>query len=1661
MSRLTRTTAYVWATVALVPSLLLGTGCGDDPVPPPVKNPAKILSFTSDRATVPSGTRVTLSWRVQDATSVTIGSPDGVLVNASAEQMGTVMSAELTRQTTFTITAVGAGGNAMNTVTVSIEGAPADAQISTFTASMMTVPPGGNVTLQWTTMNAASISLSAQPTGGAAVDVIAPGSTRINDEETVQPMVTTTYVLTAKGASGPDATRTITVVVEGVPVIVSFGANPQAIELGGMSTLSWEVTGATTVRITDAAGNEVYSGTEGTGTQVVAPTQSTAYTLTASVSATNGVSSSPVMVTVNRAAIVTSFTANPSTIDYGDTSELRWVVERATGISIATVGGQVVHTSSAAMGAFTVTTTVTTTYVLTALNVDGNTTAMATVTVNPIAPRVVRFDASPNPARITEQSTLAWNTIGATSVRITDPTGTSIYSGTDANGTIAVTVTATLAQYTLEATNPNGSTTQTVQLVGQFDPIITSLGVAPTFFIGTATTATVTWSTTDATSTSLTINGVAAVGFPGTATGTFTFTTTTTARVVLTAINAIGQATREVLVARMVDGTIDTGRTASTAIALGNAPGAIGVIAPPGGPAGDLDYYTVVVPEGGNITIEIGDGRGGCPFDSFVTLFGPDGTTSLGTDDDDSPAGVCSLISPTRDAFAVNMAAGTYYIQVRGFNNTPSGTVVDYGRYVLSVSVRAPACGNGFNESRAAEQCDDANTVAGDGCSATCQVEPLATVMGPGASQTVGGAITPAGNADFVRIDMLAAGYIAAEIFIPSRGRCDAATGSADPVLTLFDANFVSLGSDDNDGIASCSRIDPTVDAFSLVQAGTYYLRVTESGNDGVIGAYVLDVRTLGQGCGNAVQEGAEECDDGNTLNGDGCNQTCEFEGLREVEPNGTFATATLVQSTTTSFIVRGAITPAADLDFFLIDVPAGYHVDAYATVNSLTDCPESPEATVGLYSTTGTLQGSVNSTGGPQGNCGRVWPYTVTQSRAMAGGRYGIRVAATSGTIGTYFLHVNLIAPGCGNRIIEGAEQCEDGNGVSGDGCSATCTFEPYATLDLTVPGTSTITASINPEFNRDAIRLVVTTTTTYLFADTYLSAATRTCPSPLATRMLLFSDTGTLLGENVNDGVGECSNFDPRFDDFAVLEPGSYWLVVEELGNNAIVPTYDIVIRSAPRNFCGNLIAEPDAGEQCDGETFCNRTTCQIATRGTVVGPAGSMTFSEAITPIGDLDFFAVNTSTNAYVVVETGIPTIGTCASGDTIVRLFDAATGVELFTDDDDGLGLCSYQPGIVGPAPRVPAGNYFVRVEEYQSNAAIAAYQIRIDVITADICGNGFPERAETCDDGNTTAGDGCSATCTTEPTHRIAGPAAPQVFSDSIAAFHQYDYYQLDLAVPSLVIARTGAPTIGVCTSPADTTIRLYDATRTLLVTDDNSGLSSRCSLINGVAASAARVPAGRYYIRVEESGDDAALGPYQLEVETRPLNACGNGVAETGEFCDDGNTTNGDGCSSVCQSEIPISNATETEANNTPQTANTLGTIGAAGIYIYQAAVPALGDVDFYTFTLTAPLRVQIATHTNQTATNVCATIDTQLWLYNAIPANITTTSATTEPTIVEYDDDDNFGASGIGACSRISGTTSTPTRRTLQPGTYYVQARMYNNNSTGNYFLTFDFLP
>jgi hypothetical protein len=83
-------------------------------------------------------------------------------------------------------------------------------------------------------------------------------------------------LLVAAGGCGPGGLLDLFGPSEESPVIDSFTAEPVTISAGGYSTLSWKVSGASSVRIDQGVGNVAL-----TGTRAVTPTVTTVYTLIA------------------------------------------------------------------------------------------------------------------------------------------------------------------------------------------------------------------------------------------------------------------------------------------------------------------------------------------------------------------------------------------------------------------------------------------------------------------------------------------------------------------------------------------------------------------------------------------------------------------------------------------------------------------------------------------------------------------------------------------------------------------------------------------------------------------------------------------------------------------------------------------------------------------------------------------------------------------------------------------------------------------------------------------------------------------------------------------------------------------------------------------------------------------------------------------------------------------------------------------------------------------------------------------------------------------------------------------------------------------------------------------------------------------------------------
>lgn len=184
--------------------------------------------------------------------------------------------------------------------------------------------------------------------------------------------------------------------------------------------------------------------------------------------------------------------------------------------------------------------------------------------------------------------------------------------------------------------------------------------------------------------------------------------------------------------------------------------------------------------------------------------------------------------------------------------------------------------------------------------------------------------------------------------------------------------------------------------------------------------------------CGDGVRDDAEACEDGNVEAGDGCNAECELE-TTEGEPNDVPAEATPYAAP-----YFAEIQPADDVDAVSVVVTSA-NTTLMANVLNLGDgacAKELMDSVLELVSSTGRSLALDDDAG--DGLCSRlVVP-------GLAAGTYGLLVRAAPGAEpATFPYQLAVTLDTCGNGATSPVEECDDGNLLAGDGCSATCTDE------------------------------------------------------------------------------------------------------------------------------------------------------------------------------------------------------------------------------------------------------------------------------------------------------------------------------------------------------------------------------------------------------------------------------------------------------------------------------------------------------------------------------------------------------------------------------------------------------------------------------------------
>ncbi len=721
-----------------------------------------------------------------------------------------------------------------------------------------------------------------------------------------------------------------------------------------------------------------------------------------------------------------------------------------------------------------------------------------------------------------------------------------------------------------------------------------------------------------------------------------------------------------------------------------------------------------------------------------------------------------------------------------GISNTAAGEQCDAATLptaACDIDCTNRVCGDGRFNAASAETCDDGNTANGDGCSSACLIESGFTCTGPanGLSACTGGAC---GNG-----------------VVNAGETCDAATL---PTATCdVDCTTRVCG----DGIRNTATPEACDDGNTINGDGcssTCTLEVgTTPGFTCLTPANALTTCTGGI-CGNNTLNTGEACDDGNTLDTDGCVNplptgfcqiaSCGDGRVRSVGSPTEQCDATTLPSATCDVDCTNRVCGDGQRN-----AAAGETCDDGNTNNG--DGCSNACAIESGFTCTGPLNGLSACTGGACGN-----------------GVVNAGETCDAATLPTATCDVDCTTRVCGDGIRNTAtpEACDDGNTINGDGCSSTCTLEVGTT-----PGFTCLTPA----------------------------NALTTC-------------TGGICGNNTLNTGEAC-------DDGNTLDT-------------------DGCVNPLPTGFCqiascgdGRVRSVGSPTEQCDATTLPS-ATCDVDCTNRVCGD-------------GQRNAAAGETCDDGNALSGDG------CSSGCAIESGFTC-------TGPANGLSTCT----------GANCGNGVVNPGEACDAATLPTATCDVDC-TARTCGDGIRSTAapaEVCDDGNTINGDGCSSTCTLEtgsPGFTCLTPAnALTTCTGSICG---------NSVVNAPEQCDTGSATAGCdanCTFPVcgDNTLNAAAGEQC----DDNNvvngdGCSSTCKtetcgdgvIDTGEACdhnggSADVFPPGLTCTSFGFTGGSltCTTTPTVCRVSTASCTGiCGNGVVNSGETCDDGNGTNGDGCSS------------------------------------------------------------------------------------------------------------------------------------------------------------------
>ncbi|HVV86554.1 MAG TPA: DUF4215 domain-containing protein [Kofleriaceae bacterium] len=663
-------------------------------------------------------------------------------------------------------------------------------------------------------------------------------------------------------------------------------------------------------------------------------------------------------------------------------------------------------------------------------------------------------------------------------------------------------------------------------------------------------------------------------------------------------------------------------------------------------------------------------------------------------------------------------------------------------------AVCAHTCGNGTVDAN--EQCDDNNLVAGDGCSASCQFD-----LGCAAGETL---VTGTNSMMFPIPDngvstmmfasspvMINSGQVVSKVgvylgSITHTWDSDLNISLVSPRGIARDLSSGNGSSGDNytrtffdDGATTSvtAGTAPFTGRFKPEQllngagnyrgqaaAGTWTLHVGDSanGDTGTINSWtMLACTTLAiPRCGNGNIDPGEECDDGNDVDNDACTNTCQVTdgcGDGNLDPGE--------QCDDDNIVSGDGCSANCQVD---IGCPVG-QVAVTVSNNNATPIPDNDQVT-GISSTV-----------------------AVAQAGGVASARVFIKSLTHTSDAD---LDMYLVSPNGTQR------ELSTDNGGTGDNYTNTV-FDDAAATSITA-GTAPFGGVFRPETTLAANQGVdfkrlgaAGNWTLKVFDDNPAETGTLN-----GWTLLMCVDPTAYCGDGMVNGGDECDDGNT-------------------VNNDACSNTCQVV------DGCGD--GNIDMGEACDDNNVVSGDGCSSTCQPDISCPIGQVSFIATNSTGGAIPdnnnglLSTINVPTAGQVKKAIVTLNVTDAADGDLDIYMMSPTGGERILSDDQSGVnyvstifsddattsitaGAAPYTGEFKPEAPmsgvtnQASKGDWLLRIgdDTTGTTGTLNSWSLAlcIDPLAASVCGNGFVEAGEQCDDGNILPLDGCSATCQLE-----------------------------------------------------------------------------------------------------------------------------------------------------------------------------------------------------------------------------------------------------------------------------------------------------------------------